>query len=59
MAVVIGALVFLGCPLRMILRLGGGDLNAVVGLIGFVIGIFIGIIFIISYQAIKTFSYKQ
>lgn len=46
MAVVIGALVFLGCPLRMILRLGGGDLNAVVGLIGFVIGIFIGIIFI-------------
>ena len=24
----IGALVFLGCPLRMVLRLGGGDLNA-------------------------------
>ena len=37
--VMIGALVFLGCPLRMVLRLGGGDLNAVVGLLGFVLGL--------------------
>ena len=42
--VVIGALAFLGCPLRMVLRLGGGDLNALVGLIGFFIGILIGIV---------------
>ena len=42
----IGALAFLGCPLRMILRLGGGDLNALVGLVGFAIGIFIGTRFI-------------
>ena len=41
--VVIGALAFLGCPLRMVLRLGGGDLNALVGLAGFFIGILIGI----------------
>ena len=41
--VVIGALAFLGCPLRMVLRLGGGDLNALVGLVGFIIGILIGI----------------
>ncbi len=41
--VVIGALAFLGCPLRMVLRLGGGDLNALVGLAGFLIGILIGI----------------
>ena len=39
--VMIGALVFLGCPLRMVLRMGGGDLNALVGLAGFVIGIVI------------------
>ena len=26
--VMIGALMFLGCPLRMVIRLGGGDLNA-------------------------------
>ena len=44
--VMIGALVFLGCPLRMVLRMGGGDVNALVGLIGFVIGICIGILFI-------------
>lgn len=35
----IGALVFLGCPLRMVLRLSAGDMNALFGLIGFVIGI--------------------
>ena len=44
--VMIGALVFLGCPLRMVLRLGGGDFNAVVGLIGFVLGIGIGVCFL-------------
>ena len=44
--VMIGALVFLGCPLRMVIRLGGGDVNAVVGLAGFVIGILIGIVFL-------------
>lgn len=44
--VMIGALAFLGCPLRMVIRLGGGDLNALVALIGFTIGIFIGVQFI-------------
>ncbi|NLP37850.1 MAG: YedE-related selenium metabolism membrane protein [Firmicutes bacterium] len=46
MAVMIGALVFLGCPLRMVLRLAAGDLNALVGLVGFVFGIFIGVQFL-------------
>ncbi|MEG1857180.1 MAG: YedE family putative selenium transporter [Pseudoflavonifractor sp.] len=41
-AVMVGALMFLGCPLRMVLRLGGGDLNALVGLVGFGAGIFGG-----------------
>jgi len=44
--VMIGALVFLGCPLRMALRLAGGDLNALVGLAGFTAGIVIGIYFL-------------
>ena len=44
--VMIGALAFLGCPLRMVLRLGGGDLNALVGLVGFTIGISIGVVFL-------------
>ena len=44
--VMIGALVFLGCPLRMVIRIGGGDLNAVVGLVGFALGILLGIAFL-------------
>jgi YedE family putative selenium metabolism protein len=44
--VMLGALVFLGCPLRLMLRLGGGDLNALVGLGGFAGGIGIGSFFI-------------
>ncbi|OAG28188.1 YedE family putative selenium transporter [Thermodesulfatator autotrophicus] len=42
---IIGALVFLGCPWRMFLRLAGGDLNAIFGLIGLVTGISIGVFF--------------
>lgn len=38
----IGALVFLGCPLRMVIRMSAGDLNAWVALVGFVLGIFTG-----------------
>lgn len=39
MFVMIGCLMFLGCPFRMILRLAGGDWNAIFGLIGFIVGI--------------------
>jgi YedE family putative selenium metabolism protein len=45
-AVMVGALVFLGCPLRMVLRLGAGDLNALVGLLGFIAGIGVGVLFL-------------
>lgn len=41
--VMIGALMFLGCPLRMVLRLAGGDLNAIIGIVGFTFGIILGI----------------
>ncbi len=44
--IMVGCLVFLGCPLRMVLRIAGGDLNAVVGLVGFVTGIGIGALFL-------------
>jgi YedE family putative selenium metabolism protein len=36
------ALVFLGCPFRLLQRLGGGDLNAWVALPGFVAGVGVG-----------------
>lgn len=41
----LGALVFLGCPFRMLQRLGGGDGNALVGLAGFVPGVLLGLAF--------------
>jgi len=42
----IGFLAFLGCPLRMLLRISAGDLNAVVGLVGLVTGVLIGVFFL-------------
>ncbi|WP_346674519.1 YedE family putative selenium transporter [Enorma phocaeensis] len=44
MVLAIGSLVFLGCPLRMIIRMSAGDLNAWVALIGFVAGVGTGCI---------------
>jgi len=42
----IGALVFLGCPWRAALRLAGGDGNAILGLAGLAVGIWIGTLFL-------------
>jgi len=41
-----GALIFLGCPLRMLLRIGGGDFNALIALPGYVFGIWVGTLFL-------------
>ncbi len=46
MFMMIGALVFLGCPLRDVLRMAGGDYNAFVGLIGFIGGVGGGVWFL-------------
>ncbi len=40
------ALVFLGCPLRMILRMSAGDISSYIGFIGFVLGIATGVFFL-------------
>jgi YedE family putative selenium metabolism protein len=48
MFAMIGALAFLGCPWRALLRLSGGDLNATVGLAGLVVGITGGVMFLRS-----------
>lgn len=40
-----GSLVFLGCPFRLLQRLGGGDLNALVGALGLVAGVGIAVFF--------------
>ncbi|OWZ85021.1 YedE family putative selenium transporter [Natranaerobius trueperi] len=40
--IMFGSLIFLGCPLRMVLRLAGGDLTAIPAFLGFIVGIIIG-----------------
>ncbi len=42
----IGALVFLGCPWRALLRLSGGDWNAITGIAGLTTGIAAGVLFL-------------
>ena len=44
--VMIGCLMFLGCPFRLILRLAGGDWNAILGFVGFAVGIGAGTFFL-------------
>ena len=58
--VMIGCLMFLGCPFRMILRLAGGDLNALFGLAGFVVGILAGVYFLNrGYSLKRTYSLSR
>ncbi len=42
----VGALVFLGCPWRAMLRLAGGDWNAIAAIIGLIVGIGVGTLFL-------------
>ena len=49
----IGCLMFLGCPFRMILRMAGGDVNALLGLVGFAAGIGCGILFLKQGYSLK------
>ena len=44
--VMVGALAFLGCPLRMVIRLAGGDLNALIAFAGFAAGTGVGVLFL-------------
>ena len=51
--IMVGCLMFLGCPFRMIIRLGGGDLNALLGLAGFALGILCGVFFLNKGYSLK------
>lgn len=55
--VMIGCLMFLGCPFRMIVRLAGGDLNALAGFAGFAVGILCGVFFLNRGYSLKR-TYK-
>ena len=56
--VMIGCLMFLGCPFRCIIRLAAGDLNALLGLAGFFAGVLAGVFFLKRGYSLKR-TYKQ
>lgn len=58
MIAMVGALIFLGCPWRAILRLAGGDGNAILGLAGLGAGVWIGTMFFRKGYNLGR-SYKQ
>lgn len=58
MIAMISALVFLGCPWRAILRLAGGDGNAILGLAGLAAGVWVGTMFFKKGYNLGR-SYKQ
>ncbi|MBU0480115.1 MAG: YedE-related selenium metabolism membrane protein [Proteobacteria bacterium] len=43
---IIGCTIFIGCPVKMVLRLTSGDLGALIGLVGLIAGIYIGLEFV-------------
>lgn len=41
----VGVMTFLGCPWRTMLRIAGGDVNAMIGFVGLVFGVLVGALF--------------
>jgi YedE family putative selenium metabolism protein len=46
MLIMVGGLIFLGCPIRAIYRIAGGDLSALGGLLGIPFGAYLGLHFL-------------
>jgi YedE family putative selenium metabolism protein len=40
---IVGSSVFMGCPIKMMLRLGAGDLSALAGIAGLAFGVWVGV----------------
>ncbi len=43
---IVGSAVFIGCPIKMMLKLSGGDLNSIAGIIGTIFGVWLGVRFL-------------
>ena len=43
---IIGCSVFIGCPIKMVIRVSAGDLSAIAGVTGLVAGVWIGLKFL-------------
>lgn len=56
--VMIGCLMALGCPFRMVIRIAGGDINALIAIGGFALGIGTGVIYLKKGYSLGR-NYKQ
>ena len=46
MLLIIGCAVFIGCPVKLFLRIAAGDISALTGLVGLITGVYVGLEFI-------------
>jgi len=46
MLLIIGCSIFIGCPIKLFLRITAGDISALTGLVGLIVGVYIGLEFI-------------
>lgn len=56
---IIGSAIFIGCPIKMLLRLAGGDLNAISGIVGLVSGVYLGTYFLKKGIDTSLFTIKK
>jgi YedE family putative selenium metabolism protein len=42
-SMMVGSAIFIGCPLKVFLRLAGGDVSALFGMVGLIVGVFLGL----------------
>lgn len=54
---IVGCAVFIGCPIKMLLRLAGGDLTSIAGIIGLVAGVYFGVK--VLKEGVDTVSFTQ
>jgi YedE family putative selenium metabolism protein len=56
---IIGSMVFIGCPIKMLLRLSGGDITSISGIFGVFAGVFSGVMVLKEGVDTKDFAQKQ
>lgn len=56
---IIGSAIFIGCPIKMLLKLSGGDLNSIAGIIGLVTGIYIAVLILKNGVNTSLFKYAK
>lgn len=54
---IVGSAIFIGCPIKMLLRLAGGDITSIAGIIGLVTGVYFGVL--VLQEGVDTSGFTQ